>query len=138
MTYSVTGTLNPDATAPSLGLPAGTYNGKNYWAFDPPGTGGGTWYLAWVVAGSKPATPAFWCLWSSTNGFPVPSEWNNPTGKWVLQSSSDDPSGSYSPKGLEEYTGTATVSSAVYAAVYAALTINDGPLAGQYIVLKTG
>ena len=108
--YVVTGTLNPDAT--------GTYveNGT---------------YL------SRPAYEredgAYWIWWSTAAWIISPSKGGFITNYWFDADAT--PAGTYAVRGT--YTGTATVAEYAAPTEYAVLTINDGPNAGKYIILKT-
>ena len=114
--YRVDGTLTPDATTATTGEPAGTYGGQPYWSWT---NDAGTWFLYsphagndWRISPTLPSgkTDPFW-----NHLTPITGEYGETNGA----------------------SGTATVT-AIASSTYAAFTINDGPLAGQYIVLKTG
>ena len=122
--YSVSGTLSPDATTADTGVAAGTYNEESYWTWT---NDAGTWYL-WYW---KPFFGSSqWSIGPSAPGGLSEIFWIRSPGEEVV--------GDYIDNGPSS-TGTATVAEYVEPAPteYAVLTINDGPLAGQYIVLKT-
>lgn len=102
--YSVSGTLNPNATTPDTGEPAGTYGGKSYWQWVKDGT---TYRMYWFFVN--------WIITSAELGA-------NPGTYWWLPNPPppDAPAGAYSAGGSA--TGTATV--AEYVPPVAAVVTN--------------
>jgi hypothetical protein len=123
--YSVSGTLDPDATTANTGPAAGTYNGQSYWSWL---VGEQEWFLWWGSGGLQ------WFIARQLGG-PI-SRGTPHFNRFALTGDPlDGIAGDYTPI---DATGTATVAEYVAPpAEYAVLTINDGPLAGQYVVLKT-
>lgn len=128
MAYSVSGTLSPVCSTENTGVPAGVYDGESYWTWT---NDAGTWYLSkW---GGNLLNPDLitWGI-GPRLGISGISE----AGWQSDEQSETGPVGSYSPN--PDASGTATVTEIAAFTTYATFTINDGPLAGQYIVLKTG
>jgi len=120
--YSVSGILTPDATTADTGVAAGTHNGQPYWEWN-------DWYL--LAAGTPGRT--YWVIANRlSQGFIE----NSSDRVWRV--TSGGPIGEYNPVANMGTIGTATVAEITEPTPteYAVLTINDGPLAGQYIVLK--
>jgi len=121
--YSVSGTLSPDATTADTGEPAGQFGGHPYWSW-------GEWYLFNAgVFGSS--------VWVVANRLSVSLVAGGVDRAW--QAAVGGPAGEYNPMVGMGTAGTATVAEYVAPPTpteYAVLTINDGPLAGEYIVLK--
>jgi len=131
--YAVTGTLSPDVTTANTGEPDGYFGDPPYWQWL---VGETLWILSYTqtIEGPKPTTT--YDNWFIDTLFGGGSPWY-----WLKKTVADgspDPVGEYAP--MNSATGTATVAEYVPPSnpTYATLTINDGPLAGQYIVLKTG
>jgi hypothetical protein len=113
--YNVTGTVTPDCTTPIVGgtgEPAGTFLSQPFWRWE---NAGKVWTLiyngaAYIIRNAPGADNAIW-----TN-----------------QTAGTSPVGTYAPSG-----GIATGNPVVAAvSTYATLKVNDGPFAGQYVVLK--
>ena len=121
--YSVTGTTSPDCTTASTGEPAGTYGGEPYWSWV---NGATTWYL-WFDLGIG----GWWWISATPPGDSFEDAWGQILGTVT---------GLYAPYTGLFYSGDSTIAEYIppAASTYATLTIADGPLAGQYIVLKTG
>jgi len=127
--YSVSGTLTPDATTADTGEPAGTFGGQPYWRWL---VGEQEWFLFYRPEFSFPP-------FVNAERWVIGNELNTPAGFDSLEwhRLSNEIAGDYAPSGT---TGTATVAEITGpppATEYAVLQINDGPLAGEYIVLKT-
>jgi len=137
--YSVSGTLTPDATTADTGEAVGTEAEKPYFDWT---AGGRDWRMCWN------AVTAEWAIIPrgvTSSGFiRTPTQINSLLnwGGWWRGPQTESNAGEYAAQngsGGEEVTGTATVAEIVEPTPteYAVLTINDGPLAGEYIVLKT-
>lgn len=128
MRLTISGTVSPDCTTLDTGEPAGTHSGYDYWTWE---AGEQEWFLAFVPADGKAGTPDFWSI-----SLGLPDSTNYTDVRWRLDSAVV--SGNYLP--IRDATGTVIVTEYTppAATTYATLTITDGPLAGQYIVLKTG
>lgn len=114
--YRVTGTLTPDATGDYQ--EAGTHNGQPYYR-----RGADDWYILWytLLRGGG---------WGIANALIPPLTLPN----WAR--SGDGIVGEYSP--VRDAVGTASVAeSTPTPTTYATLTINDGPHAGRYVVLRS-
>ena len=126
--YAIRGTPVPDAKTENTGEPAGTFEGRNYWAWV---SGGKTWYLFSVLG--------YWLISE------VMSTEIGTANYWVSVQESVTPvcaeytahNGIVGPN--PAYSGDVSVSVAdTPASVYFMLEITTGPAAGKYVGYKVG
>jgi hypothetical protein len=125
--YSVSGDVTPDCTTADTGEQAGSQGGLPNWRWL---AGGQEWWLQ--------ATGTGWLLCVDYNGDGFLNFQDSISGpNWQSAGTDGKPPGEYTPS--NGASGTVIVAEYVEPppTEYAVLTINDGPLAGEYIVLKT-
>ena len=115
MKLTISGALSPDATIANTGEPTGQYLGRDQWTW---AAGGHAWTLRYVA---DPFASGWKILADGGEDY------------WWAGPNAVSPVGEYSPA---LGAGAMTISEHTGADAYATLVVNEGPLAGMYIILK--